>query len=82
MRALIYFRRKGEPAYRGLGLQEVKALPPKGSDVTVEIDGKVTAARIMDRREAASHRRKKPGEMSLYLEGASPKKSPAGEGGA
>jgi hypothetical protein len=54
MRALVYFRGKGETTYRELGLQEMKALPPKGGDVTVDVDGKRTQARVMDRREFVS----------------------------
>lgn len=72
MQALVYFRFKGESTYRELGLQEMKALPPKGSDVTVEVDGKVTQARVMDRREFVSRRRKRPRDLSLYLDGVRP----------
>jgi hypothetical protein len=54
MRVLVYFRRNGETNWRELGLQEMKVLLPKGSDVTVEIDGKRTQARVMDRREFVS----------------------------
>lgn len=69
MRALVYFRRKGETTYRELGLQEMKALPPKGSDVTVEVDGRITRARVLDRREFVSSKHQTPRDLSLYLEG-------------
>jgi hypothetical protein len=76
MRALVYFRGKGETTYRKLGLQEMKALPPKGGDVTVDVDGKRTQARVMDRREFVSRWRKTPRDLSLYLEGIQPMKDP------
>jgi len=70
MRALVYFRSKGETTYRALGPQEMKALPVKGSDVTLDVDGKLTEARVMVRRESFSRWRKKPRDLSLYIEGA------------
>jgi hypothetical protein len=44
-------------------------LPPTGSDVTVDVDGKLTQARIMDRREFVSRKHHKPRDLSLYLQG-------------
>ena len=69
MQAWLYFRRKGETAYRELGLQEVKELPPKGCEVTLEIDGKVAQARVLDRREFVSYGYQTPRDLTLYLEG-------------
>ena len=69
MRAWVYFRFKGEPTYRELGLQEMKALPPRGSEVTVELDGKLAPARVLDRREFVSREHQSPRDLSLYLEG-------------
>jgi len=46
MRALVYFRRKGETTYRKLGPQEMSTLPPKGADVTVDVGGEITQARV------------------------------------
>jgi len=69
MRALVYFRRKGQTDYRRLGLQEMTVLPPTGSDVTVDVDGTLTQARIMDRREFVSRKHRKPRDLSLYLQG-------------
>ena len=68
MRALVYFRRKGETNYRELGLQEMKVLQPKGGDVTVEIGGELIRARVLDRREFVSEQQT-PRDLSLYLEG-------------
>jgi len=73
----VYFRRKGETTYRKLGLQEVKALPPKGSDVTVDVDGALTQARVMDRRESVCDQHQRPRGLSLYLEGISTENCPA-----
>ena len=69
MHALVYFRRKGETTYRKLGLQEVKVLPPKGSDVTVDVDGALTQTRVMGRRESICTEHQRPRDLSLYLEG-------------
>jgi len=69
MRALVYFRRKGQTNYRQLGLQDMTVLPPTGSDVTVDVDGTLTQARIMDRREFVSRKHRKPRDLSLYLQG-------------
>ena len=69
MRALVYFRHKGETTYRNLGFQEMKELPPKGSDVTVNVDGKLKRARVLDRRKFVSRRRERSRDLSLYLEG-------------
>jgi hypothetical protein len=44
-------------------------LPPTGSDVTVDVDGTLTQARIMDRREFVSRKHRKPRDLSLYLQG-------------
>jgi hypothetical protein len=44
-------------------------LPPTGSDVTVDVDGKLTQARIMDRREFVSRKHGRPRDLSLYLQG-------------
>ena len=68
MQALLFFRRKGETTYRELGLQEMRELPQRGSDVTVEVDGKVAQARVVDRRESVCSEHK-PRGLSLYLEG-------------
>lgn len=70
MRALVYFRRRGETTYRKLGPQEMNALPPKGADVTIDVGGEITRARVMDRRDFVSRWRKRPRDLSLYLEGA------------
>ena len=69
MYALVYFRRKGETTYRKLGLQEMKVLPVKGSDVTVDVDGTLTTARVMDRREFICDQHQRPRDLSLYVEG-------------
>jgi len=69
MRASVYFRRKGETTYRKLGLQELKVLPPKGSDVTVDVDGALTQTRVMGRRESICTEHQRPRDLSLYLEG-------------
>jgi hypothetical protein len=47
----------------------VKELPPKGCDVTLEIDGKVAQARVLDRREFVSYGYQTPRDLTLYLEG-------------
>ena len=70
MQALVYFRSKGQTVYRALGPQDMKTLPPKGCDVTLDVDGTVTRARVMDRTESVSRRLKTPRDLSLYLEGA------------
>jgi hypothetical protein len=67
MQALLFFRRKGETTYRELGLQEMRELPQRGSDVTVEVDGKVAQARVVDRRESCNEHQR-PRGLSLYLE--------------
>ena len=69
MRALVYFRSKGESDYRALGPQDMTALPVKGSDVMLDVNGKPTQARVMDRRESFSRWGKKPYDLSLYIEG-------------
>ena len=50
----------------GLGLQEVKELPP---EVTLEVVGKVAQARVLDRRAFISYGYQTPRDLSLYLEG-------------
>ena len=68
MRALIHFRDPGETKYRELGVQEVSALPPTGSQVTLTVDGRSTRARVVDRRETISAQKLAPGNLNLYLE--------------
>jgi len=69
MRAWLYFRRKGETTYRELGLQELRELPLRGCEVTLEVDGKVAQARVLDYREFISDGYQTPRDLSLYLEG-------------
>ncbi len=68
MRALIHFRDAGEIKYRELGIQEISALPPRGSHVTLTVDGKSTRARVVDRGETISLRKLAPGNLKLFLE--------------
>jgi hypothetical protein len=69
MQAWLYFHRKGETTYRELGLQELRELPPRGCEVTLEVDGKVAQARVLDRREFISYGYQTPRDLSLYLGG-------------
>jgi hypothetical protein len=68
MHALIHFRDPGETKYRELGVQEISALPPTGSHVTLTVDGKSTRARVVDRRETTSPKKLAPGNLNLFLE--------------
>jgi hypothetical protein len=68
MRALIHFRDAGATKYRELGVQDVSALPPKGSHVTLTVDGRSTRARVVDRRETISPQKLAPGSLNLFLE--------------
>jgi hypothetical protein len=47
----------------------VKELPPRGCEVTLEVDGKVAQARVLDYREFISDGYQTPRDLSLYLEG-------------
>lgn len=68
MRASIHFRDAGETKYRELGVQDVRALPPTGSHVTLTVDGRSTRARVVDRRETISPQMLAPGHLNLFLE--------------
>ncbi len=76
MRALIHFRGAGETNYRELGVQDISALPPKGSHVTLTVDGKSTRARVVDRRETISPQKLAPGHLNLFLESLQPEEQP------
>ena len=52
MRALIYYRRRGEREYRELGVQEITEFPASGAGVTLDVDGVPTRARVIGRRGA------------------------------
>jgi hypothetical protein len=69
MGALVYFRRKGETTQRELGLQDMKELPPRGRDVTIEVDGKLARAWVLDRREFVSRKHRTPRALNLDLDG-------------
>jgi len=69
MRASISFRRKGQKTYRRLGSQEMNALPPVGGNVTVDVDGKPTQARVIGCYEFVPREHEPAPEPSLYLEG-------------
>jgi hypothetical protein len=70
MRALVYFRSKGETTSRALGPQEMKALPLKSSDVTLDVDEKLAQVRVMDRRGSFLRWCKRPRDLSLSIEDA------------
>ncbi len=68
MRALVHFRDAGETKYRAVGVQEISVLPPKGSHVTLTVDGRPTRARVVDRCETISPQKLSPGNLNLFLE--------------
>jgi hypothetical protein len=70
MRVLAHLRGTRETSYRELGIREIDALPPKGSYVTLIVDGKSTRARVVDRSENLPSEERAPGYLNLFLESA------------
>jgi hypothetical protein len=68
IRAAVYFRRMGEWKYRKLASRQMNALPAVGGMVTVDVDGKPTRARVVERYEFVPREHEPAPEPSLYVE--------------
>jgi hypothetical protein len=66
--AHIYFRKKGEPAFRDLGTKEMNSVPSVGGKVLIDIDGKKVEARVDRVNEFVPHHHRAAPEPSIWLE--------------
>lgn len=68
VRAHVYFRRKGERAYRDLGTREMNNVPPAGGQETIDIDGKSVEARVVKVDKFVAHKHRPAPEPNIWIE--------------
>ena len=68
MQARVFFRRKGEAAFRDLGSRDMGSVPAEDDNVIINIDGETIQARVDRVRSFLASKHQPDRDPEVYLE--------------